>query len=884
MSTIKLNAGKSSGVSSPYKQAFNNFVNNPSVQSAETLSQVGKRYGVELGGITGNATTHAHNINPKSPKKATDVLKEIASRSIESGRVNNSNRQAKHLEFLKTKGQTQAENVSLRLSAQAAGIDKINKVRLSHTQNLADARYNNRENNANIKQGRLPVITAGNLARGALKSGDMKEFKRMDAHLSQIASDTKKQLAIETGKSSVNSSVVNMHKAVLSEITRQQNSISGVRSVYSASGNRRRKKRGGIFGMLGLDAALDADPVTMGLGLAVTAASSEFIGAKAYGALSGAEAPYRNARMGAFSEGVKNGTGGFYRGLYGHGIIAKNLTKYGLNQSDVLPTENAYGSALNGSAGQNRLMHLVGLARTTYGLGGMSGETYGKTLGLARQTGMIGGLQAGEGAHKYLEMFGKVTQKAVSKGVNSAEILHRLNSAVSMTLTPGVNGISRGEIGRIFRGDIAGGTASGKNGTLALSTLSGLMHGSSLEGRSSLQTEALVSYIDRYGPIKNRGDLKKALGPKLYNYVNFTKSGRRELGLTVKAYKDHQQMLGAQILGNATTGTILPYTAASYFTRKTMGVGMNSPIGAMGIAQTALGSNNAAALSETLGLAHHKLGVVATFGGKGNPLNSKATRLTMPEEMAQLRALGVSRLMAAGIAGNAQQESGFNAHAYNPNGGATGLFQWLGSRKAEFKKKMGVSLMHATAAQENYYAVWTLKHHYPKLYQQMKRAKTPQQEALLWAKFWERNVGNSDPQREQNAYIDYNTHLNAITGHYQNNGLGGAVATHALLTTKSSLVAKSAAVGSGVLAAHTLAKAATSGLVQDTAKAFGALNTGMGDAITGFKELATQVKSLTSTFKKLEKNLKSSGHTPLDKMWNNAVGIGADVLDPYSLL
>lgn len=36
---------------------------------------------------------------------------------------------------------------------------------------------------------------------------------------------------------------------------------------------------------------------------------------------------------------------------------------------------------------------------------------------------------------------------------------------------------------------------------------------------------------------------------------------------------------------------------------------------------------------------------------------------------------------AAGIAGNVAQESSFNPSAVNPNGGASGLFQWLGGRK-----------------------------------------------------------------------------------------------------------------------------------------------------------------------------------------------------------
>lgn len=50
---------------------------------------------------------------------------------------------------------------------------------------------------------------------------------------------------------------------------------------------------------------------------------------------------------------------------------------------------------------------------------------------------------------------------------------------------------------------------------------------------------------------------------------------------------------------------------------------------------------------------------------------------------------GLTQEQAAGLVGNLQRESGLNYKAINPNGGAVGIAQWLGSRKKKLFEKYG---------------------------------------------------------------------------------------------------------------------------------------------------------------------------------------------------
>jgi hypothetical protein len=100
-----------------------------------------------------------------------------------------------------------------------------------------------------------------------------------------------------------------------------------------------------------------------------------------------------------------------------------------------------------------------------------------------------------------------------------------------------------------------------------------------------------------------------------------------------------------------------------------------------------------------------------------------------------LRRKGFSAAQAAGVIGSMQGESGKNLDpaAVNPNGGATGIAQWLGGRKnaAVMTKKLMPQLNH----------LWQeLQGPERGALASIKKAKTPEQAAIAWQRDFERGA------------------------------------------------------------------------------------------------------------------------------------------------
>lgn len=100
-----------------------------------------------------------------------------------------------------------------------------------------------------------------------------------------------------------------------------------------------------------------------------------------------------------------------------------------------------------------------------------------------------------------------------------------------------------------------------------------------------------------------------------------------------------------------------------------------------------------------------------------------------------LRRKGLGSVQAAGIIGSMQGESGKNLDpgAVNPNGGATGIAQWLGGRKtaAVMTKQLKPQLEH----------LWhELQGPERGALGPLKAAKTPEQAAIAWQKYFERGA------------------------------------------------------------------------------------------------------------------------------------------------
>src|SRR6185436_5888147 len=100
-----------------------------------------------------------------------------------------------------------------------------------------------------------------------------------------------------------------------------------------------------------------------------------------------------------------------------------------------------------------------------------------------------------------------------------------------------------------------------------------------------------------------------------------------------------------------------------------------------------------------------------------------------------LRGKGLSPAQAAGVIGSMQGESGKNLDpaAVNPNGGATGIAQWLGGRKtaAVQTKQLGPQLNH----------LWhELQTSERGALAALKQTHTPEQAAIAWQKAFERGA------------------------------------------------------------------------------------------------------------------------------------------------
>jgi hypothetical protein len=134
-----------------------------------------------------------------------------------------------------------------------------------------------------------------------------------------------------------------------------------------------------------------------------------------------------------------------------------------------------------------------------------------------------------------------------------------------------------------------------------------------------------------------------------------------------------------------------------------------------------------------------------------------------------LRGKGLSPAQAAGVIGSMQGESGqdLNPAAVNPNGGATGIAQWLGARKnaAVMTKQLGPQLNH----------LWgELQGPESAALRALKAAHTPEQAAIAWQRVFERGAPFEQKYnlRAKNARNVFNQ-LSGVPGRASAGGGGG---------------------------------------------------------------------------------------------------------------
>ncbi len=104
----------------------------------------------------------------------------------------------------------------------------------------------------------------------------------------------------------------------------------------------------------------------------------------------------------------------------------------------------------------------------------------------------------------------------------------------------------------------------------------------------------------------------------------------------------------------------------------------------------------------------------------------------------KLMAVGWTQKQAAGIAGSLQQESGLDPAAKNPDSGAYGIGQWLGSRVKDFERIMGKKLQGSTLDDQLKFQQWEMTNTEKSAGDKIRATKTAEDAARVHSQSYER--------------------------------------------------------------------------------------------------------------------------------------------------
>lgn len=110
---------------------------------------------------------------------------------------------------------------------------------------------------------------------------------------------------------------------------------------------------------------------------------------------------------------------------------------------------------------------------------------------------------------------------------------------------------------------------------------------------------------------------------------------------------------------------------------------------------------------------------------------------------------GLTQEQAAGLVGNLQRESGLNYQAINPNGGAVGIAQWLGSRKKKLFEKYG---KNPTFDDQLDYVWYELNTTHKNGLKKLKESKTVDDAAMNAFGYYEFSAGPAAAIKSMNRY------------------------------------------------------------------------------------------------------------------------------------
>ena len=191
---------------------------------------------------------------------------------------------------------------------------------------------------------------------------------------------------------------------------------------------------------------------------------------------------------------------------------------------------------------------------------------------------------------------------------------------------------------------------------------------------------------------------------------------------------------------------------------------------------------------------------------------------------------------AAGIVGNAQEESGFDPGSYNQREGAANIFQWEGGRGpngglGQYAAAHHLSVTSLPAGLG--YATQELQGPYSSTIDALRQATTPAQAAYAWAQNFEHNDPVTNPTRAQFAQ---NIYAQVQTGQPLTGGPSAPTSSAQAYLTGFTVP------GGGIV--NDITGTLTGGVIGNSPYGLGILGggSGLGDVISA------PIKALVSTF------------------------------------
>jgi hypothetical protein len=238
----------------------------------------------------------------------------------------------------------------------------------------------------------------------------------------------------------------------------------------------------------------------------------------------------------------------------------------------------------------------------------------------------------------------------------------------------------------------------------------------------------------------------------------------------------------------------------------------------------------------------------STFGGSTGPVSPNGTSSrytsgnisTAKEAVDFLVGKGWTREQAAGIVGNLQAESNLNVADVGDGGQAYGIAQWHPDRQANFRKYKGKDIRGSTLVEQLDFLNWELSNTERGAGFQLKAAKTAEEAAVYFDKYFERSkasmgidINNRSTWEKARKRINY---ANAIMGAVNKSQTDTTKATPVTPATPSIGAAKSDSGSENAQApvqGQTSTPSPTSQVVRNRA----------GVAVTGQDISASSVKS-----------------------------------------